>query len=78
MLRINEVVPVAQMMLRLTAQMIQGFALMIYSPYGLMIYNPYGIDDIQHFVLMIYTACAVIYTLSPDYVGSSPKGRALL
>ena len=55
MLRINEVVPVAQMMLRLTAQMIQGFALMIYSPYGLMIYNPYGIDDIQHFVLMIST-----------------------
>ena len=30
-------------------------ALMIYSPNGLMIYNPFGIDDIQHFVLMIYT-----------------------
>ena len=41
---------------------IQGLRLDDIQHFVLMIYNPYGIDDIHTFGVMIYKACALIYT----------------
>ena len=43
----------------------------LYSALAMMIYNSYGIDDIQHFVLVIYKAYALICLQKRDILFSS-------